>query len=170
MFQIDFFTPTAPSHVPHVTSQLHNLPSILARLARVCERPRYAFIVLQLIAQASAKTGFAGPYVIDGDQRLPVREWLSEAMAPMAQRDPTRAKLPSPSPTTSRRPEPFRAMPATRPHSSKNTSASGSVPRAEPTSAGLFRNWSVLASCKDIIRGSRSIIRTVAHSARPSTV
>lgn len=59
----------------------------------MCERPRYSFMVLNLIAKASAKTGEAGPYVRDGDNHVAVRDWLSDALSPVAQRDPRRLAI-----------------------------------------------------------------------------
>lgn len=70
-----------------------DLPAILERLTAVCERPRYSFMVLNLIAQASAQTGSAGPYVRDGSRRVPVRDWLCDALIPVAQRDPRRQAI-----------------------------------------------------------------------------
>jgi hypothetical protein len=70
-----------------------DLPAILERLTVVCERPRYSFMVLNLIAQASAQTGSAGPYVHDGSRRVPVRDWLCDALIPVAQRDPRRQAI-----------------------------------------------------------------------------
>ena len=70
-----------------------DLPAILERLTVVCERPRYSFMVLNLIAQASAQTGSAGPYVRDGSRRVPVRDWLCDELIPVAQRDPRRQAI-----------------------------------------------------------------------------
>lgn len=93
MFQPDLFIREAPIPAPAALPGRFDLPAILERLTEVCERPRYSFMVLNLIAQASAGTGSAGPYVLSGDRRVPVREWLCSALAPMAQRDPSRAKI-----------------------------------------------------------------------------
>ncbi|WP_409934962.1 hypothetical protein [Novosphingobium sp. 9] len=69
------------------------MPGILERLSRDCERPRYCFMVLNLIVQAAARTGSAGPWVRDGERNVPVRDWLCEALAPVAQRDPRRLAI-----------------------------------------------------------------------------
>lgn len=69
------------------------MPALLDQLSAVSTRPRYAFMVLTLIAKASAGTGRAGPYVREGDDRVPVREWLCDALVPMARRDPRRIAL-----------------------------------------------------------------------------
>ena len=75
------------------TSSILDLPGILERLSAVCERPRYSFMVLNLIAKASSSTGGAGPYIRQGDRRIPVRDWLCEALVPVAQRDPRRLAI-----------------------------------------------------------------------------
>lgn len=84
MFQPDLFAQSQG-----LTEEL-DLPAVLERLADVSDRPRYTFMVLNLIAKAAASTGRAGPYVKEANQRVPVRDWLSDAMMPMAQRDPKR--------------------------------------------------------------------------------
>lgn len=91
MFQPDLFA--AEERVePRAEGSSHvfDLPSVLERLTLICERPRYSYMVLNLIAQASAKTGEAGPYVDVGDKRVPVRDWLCDALMPVAQRAPRR--------------------------------------------------------------------------------
>jgi hypothetical protein len=95
MFQPDLFSleeQAAPANEDEPSRPL-DLPGILERLTATCERPRYSFMVLNLIAQASAKTGMAGPYIREGDQRIPVRDWLCEALVPVAQRDPRRLAI-----------------------------------------------------------------------------
>lgn len=93
MFQPDLFVQDASKPTVAASPERMDLPGVLERLTAVCERPRYSFMVLNLIAQASTGTGSAGPYVRSGDRRVPVREWLCMALAPMAQRDPSRAKI-----------------------------------------------------------------------------
>lgn len=91
MFQPDLFA-TDQRDQPGISFPpgLPDLPAVLERLTAICERPRYSFMVLNLIAQASAQTGKAGPYVRVGDQRVPVRDWLCDALMPVAQRAPRR--------------------------------------------------------------------------------
>jgi hypothetical protein len=94
MFQPDLFAsdpPMAPAH--RVPERAMDLPAVLERLSTLCERPRYSFMVLNLIAQASAQTGSAGPYVREGNRRVPVRDWLCDALVPVAQRDPRRRAI-----------------------------------------------------------------------------
>jgi len=91
MFQPDLFAMEQGAEAASIAqAPLLDLPAILERLTVICERPRYSFMVLNLIAQASAKTGEAGPYVKVGEQRVPVRDWLCDALTPVAQRDPRR--------------------------------------------------------------------------------
>lgn len=83
--------PLEPRHPAQATSGPLTLPGILRRLTDVCERPRYSYMVLNLIAQASSTTGSAGPYVREGDKLIPIREWLSDALMPIAHHDAKRA-------------------------------------------------------------------------------
>jgi hypothetical protein len=71
-----------------------NLPGLIERIADVSSRPRYAFMVLNLIAKAAGnKSRSAGPYVVEGDRRIPVRDWLCDSLIPMAQRDARRVTI-----------------------------------------------------------------------------
>ncbi|AXB80237.1 hypothetical protein [Novosphingobium sp. P6W] len=91
MFQPDLFVADAKPHP--VRAQLAcplDLPGILDRLSLVCKRPRYSYMVLNLIAQAGARTGEAGPYVRVGEALVPIRDWLCDALVPLARRDPRR--------------------------------------------------------------------------------
>ena len=94
MFQPDFFAAEgiAERAAPQAAPAL-DLPGLLDRLTSVCERPRYSFMVLNLIAQASAQSGSAGPYVREGDRQVPVRDWLCDALVPVARRDPRRLAI-----------------------------------------------------------------------------
>lgn len=92
MFQTDLFASLPSGREGHPRQEL-DLQGILGRLTITSQRPRYAFMVLNLIAKASLQTGAAGPYVQEGDNLMPVREWLCAAMAPMTQRASSRQKL-----------------------------------------------------------------------------
>lgn len=70
-----------------------DVSTILSRLSEHSSRPRYAFMVLNLISEAAGPSGSVGPEVIREGLPLPVRDWLSEALAPMAERDQRRRKL-----------------------------------------------------------------------------
>lgn len=67
-----------------------DLPALLERLSDVSARPRYTFMVLNLIARAAGPSDSAGPYVRQAGERVPVRDWLSDALLPVAQRDSRR--------------------------------------------------------------------------------
>lgn len=64
-----------------------DLPAVLERIAHISTRPRYTFIVLNLIARAAGRSNSAGPYIEDKGRAIPVHDWLSNALLPMAQRD-----------------------------------------------------------------------------------
>ena len=87
----------APALMPTVTfpasDERLDLPAVLERLARISSRPRYTFMVLNLIARAAGSSNSAGPYVENNGQAVPVRDWLSNALLPMAQRDSRRRAL-----------------------------------------------------------------------------
>lgn len=92
MFQHDLFlVAPEPAPPPQASSGPLTLPGILRRMTDVCERPRYSFIVLNLIAQASSATGSAGPYVREGERLIPIREWLCDALMPIAHHHSRRA-------------------------------------------------------------------------------
>lgn len=94
MFQPDLFAaPVAPTAPARASAGPLTLPGILRRLTDVCERPRYSFMVLHLIAQASSSTGSAGPYVREADKLVPIREWLCDALMPVAHHDSRRAAV-----------------------------------------------------------------------------
>jgi hypothetical protein len=95
MFQPDLFSVEPAAKREDVGSRARplDLAGVIERLTSTCERPRYSFMVLNLIARASARTGSAGPYVCEGGRRMPVRDWLCDALVPVAQRDPRRIGL-----------------------------------------------------------------------------
>lgn len=96
MFQPDLFSLEERAAESAITSEpesTFDLPALLERLTVICERPRYSFMVLNLIAQASAQTGSAGPYIQEGSRHIPVRDWLCDALVPVAQRDPRRRAI-----------------------------------------------------------------------------
>lgn len=70
-----------------------DMPSVIERLATVSSRPRYAFMVLNLIARVAEQGGKAGPYVVEGNCAVRLRDWLCDALSPMAGRDPKRVAL-----------------------------------------------------------------------------
>lgn len=71
-----------------------DLPALIERIADVSPRPRYTFMVLNLIAKvAGSNSGSAGPYVVVGSHRTPLRDWLCDALVPVAQRDARRRTI-----------------------------------------------------------------------------
>ena len=70
-----------------------DMPFVIARLATVSSRPRYAFMVLNLIARAAGQGGSAGPYVVEEGRAVRLRDWLCDALWPMAGRDAKRIAL-----------------------------------------------------------------------------
>lgn len=63
---------------------------LLDRLAQVSTRPRYAFMLLSLIAEVADQTGQAGPFIAVANNRVLLRDWLCDALTPMGRRDPKR--------------------------------------------------------------------------------
>ncbi len=98
MIQTELF-PTVEGElaIPRPSQIIRNapsdMPSVIERLATISSRPRYAFMVLNLIARAAGESGEAGPYVIEEWKAVRLRDWLCDALSPMAQRDPRRIAL-----------------------------------------------------------------------------
>lgn len=94
MMQPDLFTHEVASAARRRSdvelSDVRDLPAIIDLLSNSCARPRYTYMVLNLIAQVCDGGGEAGPYVRVGDRRVPIRDWLSDAMMPIGRRDPRR--------------------------------------------------------------------------------
>ena len=74
-------------------SESLDMPALLDVIATTSSRPRYAFMVLNLIAQAAGSGGSAGPMVKSNGGEVPVRDWLCDALTPMAHRDARRIKI-----------------------------------------------------------------------------
>ena len=70
-----------------------NLAELLDRLAQVSTRPRYAYMLLTLVAQAARPDGSAGPMVRSGSGQALLRDFLCDALTPMGRRDPRRLAL-----------------------------------------------------------------------------
>lgn len=94
MLQPDLFAPVASPEGPvPVEQRPGDLSGLLDRLTATCERPRYNYMLLTLIAEASADTGKAGPFVgVDGEQ-VAIRDWLCDAMNPVGRREPRRLSM-----------------------------------------------------------------------------
>jgi hypothetical protein len=77
-----------PSALPRL-----DMPGLLDVLARNSARPRYAFMVLNLIAKIAGPGGSAGPTVLQDGASMSIRDWLCDALMPMGRRDPKRIAL-----------------------------------------------------------------------------
>jgi len=67
--------------------------SLLDCLAQASTRPRYAFMVLSLIAEVANVRGEAGPFVRRAGREATLRDFLCDSLAPMGGRDPRRVAL-----------------------------------------------------------------------------
>jgi len=71
-----------------------SVSQILDQLSDVSSRPRYAFMILHLLAEQAGPEGTAGPIVTDEDQeRLTLREYIGKRLAKMSGRDKRRREL-----------------------------------------------------------------------------
>jgi hypothetical protein len=78
-------------------TSISGVGAIFRSLAATSARPRYSFLVLQLVAEAANSQGRAGPLVpagvpASGHQML-LRDWLCTQIMPMSERDGRRAAL-----------------------------------------------------------------------------
>ncbi|WP_010188090.1 hypothetical protein [Sphingomonas sp. PAMC 26605] len=69
------------------------LADLVGRVSQVSKRPRYVLLILNLIAKAAGENGSLGPYVRSKADQVPVRDWLCQAMAPLANRDCRRTAM-----------------------------------------------------------------------------
>ncbi len=74
-------------------ASLNSVGGIYAVLADVSSRPRYAFLVLQLVAEIADGGGRAGPYVSRDNKPVLLRDWLSMQLMPMSEQNRRRAAL-----------------------------------------------------------------------------
>jgi hypothetical protein len=75
------------------TSVPTRIGDIFQMLATVSARPRYAFMVLNLLGEAATAQGQAGPWVREGEGITPIRDWLTVQLMPMSAREGRRAEL-----------------------------------------------------------------------------
>lgn len=78
---------------PVAKSRTGEMAALLDMLAHASTRPRYAFMVLSLIAEVANADGEAGPFVRRDRQEHTLRDWLCDSLAPMGGRDPRRMAL-----------------------------------------------------------------------------
>jgi hypothetical protein len=74
-------------------SQRSEMSLLLDRLAQASTRPRYAFMVLSLIAEVSDSNGEAGPFVHRNGHALCLRDFLCDSLAPLGARDARRVAM-----------------------------------------------------------------------------
>lgn len=75
------------------TTSTGGLGGIVASLAAHSARPRYAFLVLQLLAEAANARGRAGPFVQRGNVTSTIRDWLVLQLMPISGRDGRRSAM-----------------------------------------------------------------------------
>ena len=94
MFQPDLFVmQSGAKPLADATSGTAVSAPIMDRLNAVTKRPRFGYLVLELIARAAGPRGSAGPVVREGQEAVPIREWLSEALMPAEERQARQAAL-----------------------------------------------------------------------------
>jgi hypothetical protein len=81
------------STIAQAPRQSSEMALLLDQLARASTRPRYAFMLLNLIADVARSDGSAGPWVGGEGSLIALRDWLSDALTPMGARDPKRQAL-----------------------------------------------------------------------------
>ncbi|WP_065846081.1 hypothetical protein [Sphingobium sp. Ndbn-10] len=70
-----------------------DMPGLVELLSQSSSRPRYAYMILDLIAKIAGPNGSAGPLVVEGGSATPIREWLCDALVPMGSSYPHRLAL-----------------------------------------------------------------------------
>lgn len=71
-----------------------NVGQILDTLSEKSTRPRYAFMVLNLLAEQAGPGNKAGPFVLgDTGVPMPLREWIGDRLSRMSGRDKRRKAL-----------------------------------------------------------------------------
>jgi hypothetical protein len=74
-------------------TQISGVGAIYAALAACSNRPRYAFLVLQLVAEAADRRGWSGPFVGRGLEQMLLRDWLCTQLFPLSEQSARRAGL-----------------------------------------------------------------------------
>lgn len=92
MFQADLFD-HMPRRLRAEPPPAISMSDLVERVSRISKRPRYVLLTLELIAKATGENGSLGPYVRKGADRVPVRDWLCQTLAPLANRDCRRAAM-----------------------------------------------------------------------------
>jgi hypothetical protein len=85
---------TNPEHSRTImATSAGDIGGILTCLAEQSRRPRYAFMVLNLISEVADERGTAGPFIARGAMAVPIREWLCEQLMPLSSREDRRRRL-----------------------------------------------------------------------------
>ncbi len=74
-------------------AHIQSVGSILSVLAKISRRPRYAFLVLQLVAEIADDQGHSGPFVRRGNTVVLLRDWLCSQLLPLSEQNLRRAAL-----------------------------------------------------------------------------
>ncbi|MDE8650653.1 hypothetical protein [Novosphingobium album (ex Liu et al. 2023)] len=74
-------------------SRPFDMPRLVELLSQNSSRPRYAYMVLDLIAKIANPDGSAGPLVVHDGKAISIRDWLCDALVPMANSYPRRMAL-----------------------------------------------------------------------------
>lgn len=75
------------------TAHIQSVGGILSVLAKISRRPRYAFMVLQLVAEIADDQGHSGPFVRRGSSVVLLRDWLCSQLLPLSEQNVRRAAL-----------------------------------------------------------------------------
>lgn len=70
-----------------------DIGAILDTLSRTSSRPRYAYMVLTLLAEQAGPGNKAGPFIQEQGRAIPLREWIGDRLARMSGRDKRRRAL-----------------------------------------------------------------------------
>lgn len=70
-----------------------NVVNIIDRISTTSKRPRYAFMVLNLLAEQANDDGKTGPFVRNAGQDLPLRDWIGLSLARASARGARREAL-----------------------------------------------------------------------------
>jgi hypothetical protein len=73
--------------------QISGIGGVYALLAEASSRPRYAFLVLQLVAEIADARGQAGPIVGKAGEPMLLRDWLCTQLLPLSEQQGRRAAL-----------------------------------------------------------------------------
>lgn len=73
--------------------QIRSVGDIFSVLSVVSRRPRYAFLVLQLVVEIADVRGHAGPFILREGRAVLLRDWLCRQLLPLSEQNRRRAAL-----------------------------------------------------------------------------